>query len=292
MVFELLLLFIGFIISIVTLFTKKLESKNTVKKILAGLYIVVCVVSTIVLFSKSSNDKEGRLILFHELSNINNSVRLQSDTLQLILTETVILNHSLDSLNRITKNIIEQREKSQKIYQEQNKILERSNELTYKRIYGERPEVVVYNSEIEFIPKDSISSGISIKFRNIGKRTASKFWSRTYFAFKNKVGIYTFLIDFPGQQSMNDIFINSGSSAEEQIGVTWGFEQIKNQTSGGTIIIKYKYYDEILNNTEQKETRFEFNNDWSIKNKIFNENSLQEKGLDIFLKKNIKNQLN
>lgn len=289
MVFALLIIIIGFIISLVTLLTKKLENNNKVKKFLAGLYILLCVVSGLLLILNSINDKKSSFKLFKELSEIGSSVKLQSDTLQLVLTQTVKLSHRLDSNNIITKNIIEQRERSQKISQEQNKILEKSNELAQKRIYAERPEVVVIGSEIIFKSIDSSNSVILINFRNMGKRTASKFLNRVVLAVKNKDGNYSGLTEIPEQQSINSSFINSASYIEQRINLNLGFEQIKNLIPGGTIIIYYKYYDEILNDYEHKETRFDFTNDWYGNNILSNEDATKEKGLDDYLKRNIKN---
>jgi hypothetical protein len=289
MVFALLIVIIGFIISLVTLLTKKLENNNKVKKFLAGLYILLCVVSGLLLILNSINDKKSSFKLFKELSEIGSSVKLQSDTLQLVLTQTVKLSHRLESNNIITKNIIEQRERSQKISQEQNKILEKSNELAQKRIYAERPEVVVIGSEIIFKSIDSSNSVILINFRNMGKRTASKFLNRVVLAVKNKDGNYSGLTEIPEQQSINSSFINSASYIEQRINLNLGFEQIKNLISGGTIIIYYKYYDEILNDYEHKETRFDFTNDWYGNNILSNEDATKENGLDDYLKRNIKN---
>lgn len=289
MVFALLIIIIGFIISLVTLLTKKLENNNKVKKFLAGLYILLCVVSGLLLILNSINDKKSSFKLFKELSEIGSSVKLQSDTLQLVLTQTVKLSHRLDSNNIITKNIIEQRERSQKFFQEQNRILEKSNELAQKRIYAERPEIVVIGSEIIFKSIDSSNSVILINFRNMGKRTASKFLNRIVLAVKNKDGNYSGLTEIPEQQSINSSFINSASYIEQRINLNLGFEQIKNLISGGTIIIYYKYYDEILNDYEHKETRFDFTNDWYGNNILNNEDATKEKGLDDYLKRNIKN---
>lgn len=288
MILELLIIIIGFAISIVTLMTKSLESNNKVKKLLAVLYILVCLVSGIILILNSINDKKSSLKLFKVLGEIDSSVKFQSDTVQLILTETVKLSHRLDSNNIITKNIIEQREKSQKISQEQNKILEKSNELTQKRIYAERPEVVVIGSEISFKSIDSSNSVISINFRNMGKRTASKFINRVVLAVKNKDGNYSGLIEIPEKQSLNGSFINAATYIDQQIKLNLGFEQIKNLFSEGTIIIYYKYYDEILNDYEQKEIRFDFTNDWNGNNILSNEDATKEKGLDDYLKDKIK----
>jgi len=44
-ILEALLLVIGLVISLVTLMTKKLESNNKVKKVLATFYISACVLS-------------------------------------------------------------------------------------------------------------------------------------------------------------------------------------------------------------------------------------------------------
>jgi hypothetical protein len=281
---ELVIIIIGFIISLVTLMTKNLESNNKVKKYLAGLYILVCIASGLILILNSKNDEKSSLKLFQGLSEIGNAVELQSDSIQLVLTETVKLNNRLDSINKNTKYIIEQREKSQKVFQEQNKILEESNILTQKRIYSERPEVVVYGSEIKFESIDSAKSVIAINFINLGKRTASNFLNNVVLAFKNKDGNYIGLVEIPGPTQINENSMSPGTSVRKLVNINLGFEQIKNQTSGGTIIVYYKYYDEILDKYESKENRFEFTNDWSSNTTLSNEDATKEKGLNDLLK--------
>jgi len=285
---ELIVIIIGFIISLVTLMTRNLESNNKVKKWLAGLYILVCVVSGLLLILNLNNDEKSSFKLFQELSEIGGAIELQSDSVQLILKETVKLNYRLDSLNKITKYSIEQRERSQKVFQEQNKILEKSNELTQKRIYGERPEIVVFGQEINFKSIDSSKSVCTIVFTNNGKRTASNFSNKVVFAFKNKDGNYFYLRETVDPPNINGSFIYPATVKNTLSNINMGFEQIKNLTSGGTIIIYYKYYDEILDKYEPKECRFEFTNNWSGTNIIKNEDTTEEKGLDDFLKNNIK----
>jgi hypothetical protein len=283
-VLEFVIIIIGFIISLVTLMTKSLESNTKVKKRLAGLYILVCVVSGLILILNSKNDEKSSLRLFKELSEVGDAVEFQSDSIRLILIETVKLSHKLDSNNKITKYIIEQREKNQKVFQEQNKILEKTNELTQKRIYSERPEVVVYASETKFESIDSAKSVCVIDFRNHGKRTASNFVNNILFAFKNKDGNYIGLVETSGPTHINETSISPGTFLRKLIDINLGFVQIKNLTSGGTIIIYYKYYDEILDKYESKENRFEFTNDWSSNTTLSNEDATKEKGLNDLLK--------
>jgi hypothetical protein len=244
-------------------------------------------VSGLILYLNSKNDEKSSLKLFQELSEIGDAFEIQSDSIRLILAETVKLNHKLDSNNKITKYIIEQRERSQKVFQEQNKILEKSNELTQKRIYSERPEVVVYATEIKFESIDSAKSVIAIDFINLGKRTASNFLNNVVLAFKNKDGNYIGLVETPGPTHINETTISPSTSLRKLVNINLGFEKIKNLTSGGTIVVYYKYYDEILDKYESKESRFEFTNDWS-NNYITNEDAIKEKGLDDLLKNKTK----
>lgn len=284
-VLEAVILVIGFTISIVTLFTKKLERNNKVKKILAGLYLFVCALSVLILVLNSSNDENNSFTLFQELNEIGNAIEIQSDSIHLILNKTHILYRSLDSININTKHIIEQRERSQKVFQEQNMILEKSNDLTQKKINAEKPNIVVYGSEVKFTSIDSLKSECDIVYENIGKRTASNFSNKIIFVFKNKNGEYFIHGETGDPPSNNDRFIYPGSVITTTSHINLGYEQILNLTSGGTIIITCEYYDEILDKRESKEYRFEFTNNWSGNNILKNENTLEEKGLDNYLKK-------
>lgn len=283
---EALLLVIGLVISLVTLMTKKLENNNKVKKILATFYISACVASVFLLFSKSMNNGDYSLKLFQELSKIGDAVELQTDSIQSILIRTANLYCRLDSINRNTKFIIEQRERNQKIFEEQNKILVKSNELTNKKLFGERPEIAIPGTEITFRSVDSMNSECLIKCYNIGKRSAINLTDKIIFVYKDKNGIY-----YKHGLTEDDGVIKSDNSLPyesvrtSRIGVKMGFEQIKSLTSGGSIIICLSYFDEITDEQISKEIRFEFTNDLSGENIIRNGTANQEKGLDEYLKK-------
>jgi hypothetical protein len=284
-VFESVIIVIGFIISIIILTTKNIEGNNKFKKYLAGLYILVCIASVSLLISKSINNKNSSLKLFQELSEIGIAVEIQKDSIQLILRKTALLYNKLDSINKNTEHIIKQREISQKVFEEQNKILEKTNELTQKRMNAEKPEVIVYGNQISFKSIDSSKSECQIIFYNNGKRTASRFSNITFFAFKNKDGIYFHHKKTEDPPTKNESIIPAYSEKKTISQIDLSFDQVKNLTSGGTIIIYYKYYDELLNIYEPKECRFEFSNNWHGNNILKNENLLEEKGLIEYLRK-------
>jgi len=233
------------------------------------------------------NKGDYSLKLFQELSKIGDAVELQTDSIQSILIRTANLNYRLDSINRNTKFIIEQRERSQKIFEEQNKILEKSNELTSKKLFGERPEITIPGTEITFISIDSLNTECRINCYNIGKRSAINLTDNVIFVFKDKNGIYYKhgLTEDDGI-SKSDNSLANGSARISRIGVKMGFEEIKSLTSGGSIIVYLSYFDEITDEQISKEIRFEFTNDLSGRNVIRNGTANQEKGLDEYLKKN------
>jgi hypothetical protein len=286
MAFEIILLFLGLVISLLNIFVKNTDKKPIAKNTLSVLYIFVCVLSIIVLFSNITTDKSNKLKLYTKLEGITKTVSFKSDSIIDILNDTT--NSKLDSITKRTSELIVQRERSQKVFEEQNKLLEKSNQLTQTRILFEKPNIIINEAGIMFKRMDSTKSNCIIPFQNIGKRDATKFLDIIIFAFKNKKGYYFF------HQPYNNGLNGYGGTvihSDEQLITTsvfpFSLDYINENTTGGTIVIYYKYYDEELEVYKGEEARIDFNN--KINNKIVYDNIKtgdpnDEIGLDEFLK--------
>lgn len=255
---ELILLAIGFLISSITLSREEKKEKHKLKKVLACCYIFLFIISVVFAVVKYSSDKTSDNKLYNSLGDIEREINVQSDKLIALLGNTINLNQKLDSIASKTEIAIKQREKSLKVFEEQNKLLEQSNNLTEKRLIDERPIVAVDESGIQFISIDSTKIKCRITFVNVGKRKASKFSDLITFIFKNKYGIYY------KHESTESAYRNGGQEVHVSSGITTtsiinlSSNYIETQTNGGTIVIYFRYYDELLKKYSIEETILDF----------------------------------
>jgi hypothetical protein len=274
---EILLLLIGLIISFVSLI--KLETKKNfiAKRILSISYIFLFLLSAILIIIKYEDTKKSGLELFDTLHNIEKVISMQSDTL---LNKTKELKQRLDKIVNKTEEAIIQREKSQKIFLEQNEILDKSNKLTQKQLEEGRPNVATYTTHITFSSSDSITTLCRIVFRNEGKRLAAKFRPRIIFLFKQKNNI-----DFKhivSKYLITEIF--PSAMLIDKSYLPFKYNDIISSTNGGTVIILLNYYDELLDEYLDKEFLFSID---ILDNKIqINKENFKTTGLLDYLKQN------
>lgn len=282
---ELILLVLGFFISIITL-SKEEESKF--KKTLAYLYISFCLISVVLVIFKYSSDKTNDIKLYKSLGDIEKEINVQSDTLISLLDNSISLNKKLDSIATKTEIAIKQREKSLKVFEEQNKLLEASNKFSELRIINDSANVAVFGARINFRLIDSLNYKYEIPFHNIGKRNAIRFSDLIVFVFKDKNGRYFWHETTRSAYKNGGGIIPPSSNSLATDTIKLNKEYIKKYTSGGTLVIFIRYYDEFLKKYNNQEYRFDFKNNWNgnIYDFLNEGNPTTEKGLDEYLTKN------
>lgn len=292
--FEITLLLLGFTISIITLSREGKEEKRKLKKILSFAYVTFCLISIVLVTIKYTSSQKSDNKLFKSLGDIEGTINIQSDKLISLLDKTIDLNHKMDNIASKTEIAIKQREKSLKIFEEQNKLLEKSNKLNELKILNDSANVEIYGATINFLPIDSTKYKYVIPFYNTGKRNATRFSDLIVFVFKNKNGIYFRheLTTSAYREGGKSISPSSNNTATSIINLDKDY--IKRQTSGGTLVICYRYYDDVLKKYYTPESRFEFNNNWNqnIYNILNEGKPTSEIGLNEYLlKNNIKSSL-
>lgn len=127
---EFIIIAIGLAISLMSLKKAKTNERNYPKRILSGSYISLCILSFILILMKSEDAEESGLKLFKSLNTIEKVITAQSDTLITLIDSINVIKRRVDNIVQKTEEAIIQREESQKIFDEQNRLLEKSNELT------------------------------------------------------------------------------------------------------------------------------------------------------------------
>ena len=265
-ILESIILLIGLFISLLSLQKQDSKRKNTPKRVLAFSYITLFIVSIIVILIKSEDSTKSGLKLFNTLHNIEK----QSDTLVTLLDSISVLKNRMDIIFSKTEEAIIQREKSQKIFDEQNKLLEKSNELTQKQIEDAKPEVTVYTEHITFSYVDSLKTQKRIVFTNEGERTAQKFRSKEVIVFKSKIDDKYFYYHLSNSDD-SEIYPSKMLVSTDIIPVN--YKEIFEKTNGGVIVISIRYFDELLLNKIDKQLIFRMHIDQD-KIKIFKESSM------------------
>lgn len=292
--FEIVLLLLGFVISIITLLREGKEENRKLKKVLSFAYIAFCLISLVFAVVKYTSNMKSDNKLFKSLGDIEGTINVQGDKLFSLLDKIIDLNHKMDNIASKTEIAIKQREESLKIFEEQNKLLEKSNKLTELKIINDSANVEIYGATINFLPIDSTKYKYVIPFYNTGKRNATRFSDLIVFVFKNKNGIYFRheLTNSAYREGGRSISPYSNNTATSLINLDKNY--LKRQTSGGTLVIYYRYYDTVLKKYYTQESRFEFSNNWdqNIYNILNEGKPASEIGLDEYLlKNNIKSSL-
>ena len=255
-ILEIILLLLGLIISIITLVRNDIEKNPLLKNGLSGLYILLCFVSIIILTSKNSNDTKNRIYLFETLGEIEVLVDIQSDSIKLVLEKTVSLSEKLDSINRKTEEAIIQREQSQKIFTEQNRILKKANELTEKQLIEESPFVEVFTNNIVFELVDSIKTQFNLTFTNTKNRIAYRFQHSELIIFKDKkMNQFNSHLLLPTDGIKRMIQKNHPVSAKKTLNFKYkDFIKIADES---LLLTSIKFYDELLGEFKSYEFIFE-----------------------------------
>jgi hypothetical protein len=255
-ILEIVLLILGLIISIITLVRNDIKKNPLLKKGLSSLYILLCVVSIIILITKNSNDIKNNIKLFETLGEIETLVDIQSDSIRLVLEKTSRLNEKLDSINNKTEEAIIQREQSQKIFTEQNRILKKANELTQKQLIEESPFVEIFTNSVIFELTDSIKTQFNLTFANTKNRIANKFQHSELIVFKDKQKnqYYSHLL-LPTDGINRMIQKNHPVSAKKTLNINYDdFLKIADES---VLLTSIKFYDELLGENKYYELIFE-----------------------------------
>ena len=277
-ILEFLILLIGLFIAFLSPPKQASKKKNNSKRGLGILYIVLCTISVILIIIKSEDAEESGLKLFNSLSTIEKVVTSQSDTLITLIDSINAIKGRMDNIVKKTEAAIIQREKSQQIFDEQNKLLERSNELTQKQIEDAKPKVHVYTEHITFSAIDTTKTQQRIVFTNDGKRIAQNVAYQIVSLFKNKADDQYFY-HYVSLSLIPEIYPEKMVVSTNQLPLR--YQDILAGTNGGIIIITMRYFDELLFNKTEKHLifRIEIDND---KIKIFKESNVPA-DLEVYL---------
>jgi len=247
-VLEFILLLVGLIISVVTIIKTDIEKNPRLKKILAGLYLLVFVISVVVLLTNKSDENQSELKLFKSLGSINDSISIQSDSINLILGRTLELNKKLDSINIKTAEAINQREKSYKEFIKQNQLLNKANELTEKQIIEGKPELEVFTYNVKFSKLDTLNTKLEIAFSNTKERPALNFKHNDLIVFKfKKDKDFEKYALFKSDNVGRKIFKSNPVNVTHTF--TIGMDNLIDQFEKGYILTSFSFYDEILDQT-------------------------------------------
>ena len=267
---EIFILLIGLIISFLSLIKQEPTKKINTKKILAISYIMLFILSVILLGVKTDDSEKSGLILFKAISTLEEDIIAQTDTLNSRLDSLSLLNKKMDDLVGKTEEAIIQREQNQKVFDEQNRLLEKSNELTQKQIEDAKPEVTVYTEHITFSYVDSLQTQKRIVFTNEGERIAQKFRSKDIIVFKSKIDDKYFYYHLSYSDD-SEIYPSKMLVSTDIIPVN--YQEIFEKTNGGIVIISIRCIDELLLNNIEKQLVFRVQIDHD-KIKVFKESSV------------------
>ncbi len=274
-ILEVIILLIGLSISLLSLPKKDSKRKNTSKRVLAFFYISLFIISIIVIIIKSQEVEESGLKLFKSLNSIEKVITTQSDTLITLIDSINAIKVRMDNIVRKTEEAIIQREQSQKIFDEQNRLLEKSNDLTQKQFEDSKPDVITYTGDITFAANDSISTKTTIVFRNEGKRVASEFKTNYALAFKTKIDSkYSYKFFSSSNSKQSDIYPTDpivGLTLTDEFPIP--FDTILRNSTEGLIIISIRYIDKLFNNVIEKKLIFRLQID-KERIKVFKENTI------------------
>jgi hypothetical protein len=275
---ELFIIVIGLAISLMSLKKVKPNETNSTKRILAVLYISLCILSFILIVIKSEDTEESGFKLFNSLNKLEKVITSQSDNLITLIDSINAIKGRMDNIVKKTEEAIVQREISQTIFDAQNRLLEKSNELTQKQIEDAKPKVHVYTEYITFSELDTSKTQQRIVFKNEGKRIAQNVEYQIVSVLKNKIDNKYFFHN-TSLSLIPEIYPSTMSVSTSQLPLR--YQDILAGTNGGIIIITMRYFDELLHYKTEKQLIFRIEID-ANKIKIFKESNLPA-DLEIYL---------
>jgi len=208
----------------------------------------VFVISVIVLLTNKSDENQSELKLFKSLGSINDSISIQSDSINLILDRTLELNKKLESINIKTAEAINQREKSYEEFIKQNQLLNKANVLTEKQLVEGKPELEIFTYNVKFSKLDTLNTKLEITFSNTKERPALnfKYNDLIVFKFKKDKDFEKFAL-FKSDNVDRKIFKSNPITVRHTL--TIGMDNLIDQIEKGYILTSFSFYDEILDQT-------------------------------------------
>lgn len=258
--YEIILLFIGFLVSFTAILKdKSKEGESFLKKylwnnILSSLYILGFVFGLLHLFSekKISNLSELREeVIFEGVEVIDSLTKLQVNQISELLKRNAHAINSLDSINNQIVNMVNQRDNLVAQYEILNEKLLSQNQITLQKLSAERARIIVHSHEISIdtIANDTSNVRLSFRMKNSGKHVARLLEVKGKLLFYNSgIGdVEDFDISNP---TLNELIIYPHSDGRQYFEV---FTQKISKTKfhenyiHGILIIKLNYTDELLN---------------------------------------------
>ncbi len=227
------------------LFKSDSNQKFNIKRVLSFSYITLLILSVVLIVLKYNDTEKSGLKLFESINTIEKVIEAQNDRIYAFLDSTEVLKKRMDNIINKTKEAIIQREKSQKIFSEQNEILERSNKLTQKQIEEGKPEITTYTPHITFVANDSITTLARIVFTNEGKRIAKNFKIKIIYAFKEKNNDNYYK---PIISNENPVDIYPSKMIVITNNLAFSYQDLLSKSNGGFLLMILSYYDELIDN--------------------------------------------